>query len=126
MKREHGILDKIIQWAKFPLVVETVQKSITVGGNTGAAGTADLSKSGYTPVAIVGFQISGSSSGYSDIRQWRLNGSQAYAYVWNNNSASQTWTLTFHVLWLKTLGGVLHSSIFNAFGHFLISEEVAV
>ena len=105
MKRDYGILDKIIQWGKSLLVVETVQKSITIGGNTGATGTADLSKSGYTPVAIVGFQMSGSASGYSDVRQWRLNGSQAIAYVWNNHSASQTWTLTFHVLWLKTLGG---------------------
>lgn len=113
MKRQHGLLERIIQWGKAPLVVETVQKSITVGGNTGAAGTADLSKSGYTPVAVVGIQIAGDASGSAEIRQWRLNGNQAYTYVWNHNSASKTWTLTFHILWLKTLGGGYCVAVFS-------------
>ena len=106
MRRNHDILNKIIQWGKSLLVVEAVQKSVTVSAGTGAGVTADLSKSGYTPVAIVGFQIAGDSSGHAEIRQWRLNINQAYAYVWNNQSAAKTWTLTIHVLWLKTLGGV--------------------
>lgn len=113
MKRDYGILEKIIQWGKSLLAVETVQKSVTVGAGTGAGATVDLSKSGYTPIAIVGFQIAGDSSGRAEIRQWRLNGSQAYAYVWNNNSASQTWTLTFHVLWLKTIGGGYCIAVFS-------------
>lgn len=99
------ILKAIATWCSLPFVVETTTTSVTVGGNTGSNATASPTKTGYVPVAVVGIQISGDASGYAQIRQWRMNGNIPTVYVWNTNAAQKTWTVAFHVLWRKTLGG---------------------
>lgn len=99
-------LTKILEWLSAPLVVQTTSKSQTFSASTGAAVEISVTKSGYYPLAVVGYQIAGTSSGAAEARQIRMssqsNGSgTAYIYVWNNSSSSYTWTVTAHVLWIK-------------------------
>lgn len=110
MNRLYNILDKIASWAIAPMEVVPAHRSVTVGAGTGAGATAAVTKSGYFPLAICGIQVTGGASGSAQVRQYRMSAQDsgsgtAYAYVWNTSNASQTWTVTFHILWLKELGG---------------------
>lgn len=82
--------------------------------NTGnnRASTISLSKSGYTPIGVVGWNIESSSSsavnaGYANLMRCYLsargNGTGTVTYVYRNlGSGTLTATLYVDVLWLKT------------------------
>ena len=100
------LLTKVLEWLSDPLAVQTTSASKSCAANTGTAVEITVTKSGYYPLAVVGYQISGSASGNADVRQLRMssqeNGSgTAYIYVWNNSGSAYTWTVTAHVLWVK-------------------------
>lgn len=118
MDRLYNILNKIASWAIAPMEVETGQGSVTVGAGTGAAATVNVSKSGYFPLAVCGIQVAGDAAGSAEVRQYRMTAQSsgsgtAYAYIWNNATASKTWTVTFHVLWLKQIGGGYCIAVFS-------------
>lgn len=82
--------------------------SYSIAANGAHTVTLTITKSGYTPLGIVGYSTSGSYSGYSVATSWylsnRVSGSgTANAYVTNRGSTASTWTTTFYVLWQKNM-----------------------
>lgn len=106
MLNSKKLFTKILEWISEPVSVSQYPLQKSCSGNTGTGFEIPCSKAGYYPLGIVGIQIAGSASGSADVRQYRLQNQSsgsgtAFVYVWNNNSASQTWTITAHVLWVK-------------------------
>ena len=110
MSRLYNILNTITAWAKDPMISDSHTGSGSVGANTGANITVSMSKSGYYPIGIIGYSITGDGSGYADARQYSMTAQStgsgtARFYVWNNSTSQKTWTVTAQILWLKKLGG---------------------
>lgn len=106
MSRLGNILTKMADWIKAPMVVSTHSVTASATASSGTGFSVPLSKSGYYPLAITGYQIAGGSSGYADVRQYRINNATsgsgtAYFYIHNSHSAAQSWTVTAHILWMK-------------------------
>lgn len=89
-----------------------IQSHSTSGYSMSANGAHTVSltitKSGYTPLGIVGYSTAGTYSGYSVATSWylsdRTSGSGiAHAYVTNRSANTGTWTTTFYVLWQKNI-----------------------
>lgn len=72
------------------LVVEQVQKNIGLTLAAGASGgySVDVSKSGYTPIGILGLVGSGTSS--FALQEFYIEGNNAKGYVRNIHTASAT------------------------------------
>lgn len=99
-------ISKILQWMKEPMVTATHSKTESCTANTGTQVNVSLAKTGYYPVAIVGYQVAGSGSGSADVRQYRLTAQSsgagtAFFYVWNTSGTTRSWTVTAHILWRK-------------------------
>lgn len=82
----------------------TTSGSVTV--NTGSVQSANVSasKTGYTPIGIVGITKAVVGSGNVNavaITQYYINGSTASAIFYNASAANQTMTVTFYILYKK-------------------------
>lgn len=100
------VLFKILQWMQEPMVTATHSETESCAANTGTQVNVSLSKTGYYPVAIVGYQVAGDGSGSADVRQYRLTAQSsgagtAFFYVWNTSGTTRNWTVTAQILWVK-------------------------
>ena len=96
---------RVTDAVKNQYVVDTkTSKSITV--NTGAVQPANVSasKTGYTPIGIVGITKAVVGAGNVNavvITQYYINGSTASAIFYNASAADHTMTVTFYILYRK-------------------------
>lgn len=83
---------------------QTVQlSSVTLAANGGTGSiTGDASRSGYTPMAIVGILKSGAGSGQVCFTAFYMNGSTAKVDLYNNATASRTVSGQASVLYKKS------------------------
>ncbi len=105
------LLTKMLTWMNMPLAVTSTSQTSTVSSGGAFSVVKSVTKSGYYPVGIVGINMSGTNSGYGVPRSFFLdnvqNGSATVtAYITNRGTSSNSWTVTFYVLWVK-LGGVV-------------------
>ena len=84
------------------ITVEIKSDNITVDGNSGNNVTIDVSKTGYTPIGVVGFRPAGSASGSAAVTSCRLEGTNVIAGVFNETSNTYTWTMYVYVLYIKS------------------------
>lgn len=86
-----------------------------------------ITKTGYMPIGIVGFNANGTLSSFANVYHWKLvnrvPGSCDIRYYSRitgySGSTNPSYTIAFHVLWAK-MGGVL-TNLKNA----IFSKEVA-
>lgn len=85
------------------LLVESVQQSITVSANSSdTSGTISITKTGYTPIAIVGWNISGSNTGLNATIYGVWLTSTAVRYkIRNTGTSSYTASVDIHILYVK-------------------------
>lgn len=104
------LLAKILQCLHEPLVIGSVTKSVSLSAGGYGSFTVDTTKSGYTPLGVVGIAPTGGASGYARLSQFELlNDNAIHFFVWNMYNSSVTWTIWFKVLYLKNWGGVIES-----------------
>ena len=81
--------------------------SVTGAAQAIAAGsttwwTTDVTKSGYTPLAVVGIEKAGAGSSYSVAYNWTVSGNNAQVGLRNLHASNNyTITPTFYILYLK-------------------------
>ena len=88
------------------LTVTTISGSVTVNANSVADCTISGSKSGYYPVAVVGWDIqsTGSTSAIMDDLHLtaQSNGSvTCYSRIYNRSGTNRTWPVVYYILWRK-------------------------
>jgi hypothetical protein len=87
------------------IVTDTKSKSTgSISANTGVEVTIDVTKTGYTPIGIIGIRFTGASSGYCQPRQFRIDNGSAIIYAWNSHTSAHTWTAYCTVLYVKNAG----------------------
>ena len=91
-------------------VIESYTKDVTVSAGGYASIDETKTKSGYSPVAAVGFNTTGTNSSYAQPVKMRLysptTGSTGVLYgVRNQFNTACSWTLQIDVLWRKVGGG---------------------
>ena len=79
-------------------VVTMSQLSLPASGT--AHGTKDVSKTGYTPVGIVG--VSGSGTTGCNIMEFSLSGATASIWATNNTATAKTPTYKLTILYFKS------------------------
>lgn len=84
------------------IVGSVTTSAISVAAN-GATTTLSVSasKSGYTPIGVVGYTKAGSSSGYVFLSSMYLDGTNIIYLLRNTFSSAATVTTTFYVLYEK-------------------------
>lgn len=83
-------------------VREIKTTSITVNANSGNNTDIAISKTGYTALGVVGFDVTGSGSASATVRSARLTSdTTANIVVLNISSTNRTWTASVHVLYVK-------------------------
>lgn len=95
------LFTKILRFVRAPFLVESTSTSVTLAANAAQFVTITPSKEGYTPIATVGINITGASSGSATVRQWYISGNTQKAYIHNSSTASVTWNVAFQVLYAK-------------------------
>jgi hypothetical protein len=88
------------QYSKI-LTVESKSASISVSKNSTANSSFSVSKSGYTPLGIVGWQFPSSSSSYMFLPRLYLSGTNCYWLARNTSGSDYSGTLTVDVLYVK-------------------------
>lgn len=84
------------------LVVETkTSSSATISANGTKDFSISVSKSGYTPIGIVGFNVGGSARSRANVFSCSLSGTTVTMEVWNQQTTSVTWTASVSVLYVK-------------------------
>ena len=103
MSRPHGILERLVSWAKAPVVVE--QKSGTYSAAANA--TSDpvdipLSKSGYTPLGAVGISTGAAGVVIQQMYNWDNNTLRLYLRN-TTTTARNNVTVNVKVLYVKDI-----------------------
>ena len=81
--------------------------SLTIAsGETCALTTTSASKTGYTPIGVIGYDIDGSGQSNINIFKMYISGSNVAFRVRNNYTSSWTGTITFYVLYIASSQGV--------------------
>ena len=88
------------------LTTGTVTATGSVSANSTGSGTATASKTGYTPIGILGFEPSGSNYGHLNIYNMSLSGSTVTWRGFNFGSSTADVTMTITVLYIATTQGV--------------------
>lgn len=87
------------------VVVEAVTiGSGTINANTAENLTKDVSKSGYTPVGIIGIRKTGQTYGAVSISRFNIDPADkktAYISIYNNYSSARTYTVEADILYFK-------------------------
>lgn len=83
-----------------------IVENVEVASGTIAAGDAenlsvDVTKTGYTPIGIVGVHKTGQSYGYVSISRFYASTTTAYVSIYNNYSSARTYTVSVDVLYQK-------------------------
>lgn len=113
-KIENGIytnsnnIDNLLSWAGSPFVIEEYSSTKTIAANGYASMEETKTKSGYMPIGVLGFNITGTGSSAAQVLKnllsARSEGSCTVLLGLKNDSGSSvTWTLYSYVLWLKIL-----------------------
>lgn len=86
------------------LIVASVSSTsaTSVAANGYASATVDCSKSGYTPIGVVGIHKTGSASGYSVPSNYYFNGNTLTVELRNTSSSAATVNIQVFVLYQKT------------------------
>lgn len=84
----------------------TVTASGSVAANATGYGTATASKTGYTPIGILGFEPSGSNYGHLNIYNVSLSGSTVTWRGFNFGTSQADVDMTITVLYIATTQGV--------------------
>ena len=95
-------LTKILQWIS-GLTVETTElssASLAASGSGNSSGS--ISKTGKTPMGIVGIEKGGAGNGDVAFTAYYLSGSNAVVSLRNLATSSRTVTCTVHVLYKKS------------------------
>jgi hypothetical protein len=88
------------------LTTGTVTATGSVAANSTGSGTATASKTGYTPIGILGFEPSGSNYGHLNIYNMSLSGSTVTWRGFNFGSSTAEVTMTITILYISTSQGV--------------------
>lgn len=81
--------------------------SITIAsGETCSLTTTSASKTGYTPIGVVGYDIDGSGQSNINIFKMYISGSNVAFRLRNNYTSSWTGTIKFYVLYIASTQGV--------------------
>ena len=84
------------------LVVESKSGSISVNANTGNNADIDITKSGYMPIAIAAFDVSGAGSASAVTRGVKITSATACNFVvYNLGSSNRTFTISVSILYKK-------------------------
>lgn len=81
--------------------VSSSSSSVSLTKETYNSGSFSVSKNGYTPLGIVGYEISGSRSNYMNLYRHYISGTTYYWSIRNNSSDTVSDTLTVYVLYSK-------------------------
>ncbi|MBM6949555.1 hypothetical protein, partial [Mordavella massiliensis] len=73
----------------------------SIGGNGGLEKTINAAKSGYTPIGIIGWYITGTRASYVTMPNLRISGENIIVYFRCNNSAGASISGFFSVLYKK-------------------------
>lgn len=76
------------------------QKSLPAGGRD--TFTVDVSKTGYTPVGILGVLLSGNRTALGDLNTFSISGTTASVVIHNEDTQANTWGATVLVLYQKS------------------------
>lgn len=81
--------------------------NITINGQTYGNGNASVSKTGYTPIGIVGMHLQNASTGGQNnttcaMHSWYLSGSTAYWIVRGTTTATAKIKVTATILYVAT------------------------
>lgn len=110
MSRLGNILTTLATWAKAPVSIETYTKEVTISANGYGSIDQTITKSGYMPVALTGFNVNGTGSSAAQAVKAIVSssgdgtGTMVFG-IKNDSTSSVTWTLTAKILWLKSIGG---------------------
>lgn len=88
------------------LTTGTVTATGSVAADSTGYGTATASKTGYTPIGILGFEPNGSNYGHLNIYNVSLSGSTVTWRGYNFGSDTASVTMTITVLYIATSQGV--------------------
>lgn len=96
---------RVTDAVKNQYVIDTkTSGSVTVNTNSVQAANVSASKTGYTPIGIVGITKAVVGSGNVNaicITQYYINGSNASAIFYNASASNRTMTVTFYILYRK-------------------------
>ena len=126
--RLYDVINALASWATSPPLTTTTESGTdTVPRGGYKAINISQTKTGYTPIGVVGINTGGSAAGYVALVKYSnsISGSTITTQVGlinTNANSDANPTITLTCLWLKTLGGVVNRLLF---GHLLIREEVA-
>ena len=74
--------------------------------STTTNGTISASKTGYTPIGIIGWNANGTNMSHITIPELYISGTDVVYYMRNNASSDATISLVVHVLYIATTQGV--------------------
>ena len=83
------------------LVITEHINQISLSYTTYKDGNVDVSKTGYTPIAISGYQINGNNAIYTHLYKIYLNGNSVYYAVGCTQGGSQSQTLDIYITYVK-------------------------
>ena len=109
-------LTKLMNNLPFLAVESKSTGSFTIAANNTAETSLSVAKTGYTPLAVVGFNLQGSGVSFCTPYHIYLSGSSVY-YAFRNysNGQASVSSASFYVLYLKLGGGYSLTALFNAF-----------
>lgn len=103
------LLYKVCNYLNNIIVIEnrTLSSSLVVGANTTATASASVTKSGYTPIGVIGTSRGGAGSGLLADASAYVNTATEIANVqlYNPTSTQRTVSVTAMILYLKKVGG---------------------
>ena len=93
---------------KFAVTIELMSTDTQIQAGKSGTVTKSISKSGYTPIGVVGVVIANNTdvdtgySSYANAYIWRINGSSVEIFIRNMHSSGTTrLRISAHVLWSK-------------------------
>ena len=106
MNRLGNILTAIIDWIKAPLAVTATSWSYTMTANGAHSVNQTVTKEGYYPLAICGWETTGNYTGWCVTNNLKLADQQSgsariVGYITNRGNNGATWTTMVQVLWRK-------------------------
>lgn len=81
--------------------VSSTSSSVSLTKETYNTGSFSVFKNGYTPLGVVGYEISGSRSNYMNLYRHYISGTTYYWAIRNNSSETVSDTLTVYILYSK-------------------------
>ena len=105
----------------FAVTNHSLSHAISANGNGQIA--LNVTKSGYYPVGVIGYDIAGTMSTWlfpfkMGLTNKTTGSARIYCNLKNTGSSASNGTMSISVLWI-TVGGVLLNSIFKAFSDFM-------